>query len=76
MAISLVLGIFCLTNSFTEMKEYKKEVSNLEVVEKEVIMNDVFNFLGSSNGVSEEQLLNVFDKYQKTQFLGYFPQDN
>lgn len=53
MVISLVLGIFFLTNSITEMKEYKKEVSNLEVIEKEVIMNDVFNVLGSSNGVLE-----------------------
>lgn len=77
--ISLVLGIFFLTNSITEMKEYKKEVNNLDVVdqEKEVIMNDVFNVLGSPNGVSvqeEEQLLNVFDKYQeKLNFLAIFP---
>ncbi|WP_338566867.1 hypothetical protein [Peribacillus frigoritolerans] len=72
-----MLGIFFLTNSITGIKEYNKEVSNLEVVEKEVIMNDVFNVLGSSNGVSEreeEQLLNVFDKYQKKlNFLAIFP---
>lgn len=80
MVISLVLGIFFLTNSITEMKEYKKEVSNLEVIEKEVIMNDVFNVLGSSNGVlewEEEQLLNVLDKYPKNSISWLFsPQDN
>lgn len=77
--ISLVLGIFFLTNSIMEMNEYKKEVNELETVENEKkgIMTDVFDILGSSNRVSkkeEEQLLQVFNKYQnKLSYLAIFP---
>ncbi|MEH7503743.1 zf-HC2 domain-containing protein [Neobacillus drentensis] len=77
--IALLLGIIFLAHSIMEIKEYKKEVNNLKVVEqeKEVIMNDVFNVLGASNGIAEqeeEQLLHVFDKYQdKLNLMAVFP---
>ncbi|MGE7602546.1 zf-HC2 domain-containing protein [Peribacillus sp. NPDC097675] len=77
--ISLVLGIFFLTNSIAEMKEYKQELRKYDVVdkEKEGITTDVFHILGSSNSVSKqekEQLLHIFDKYQdKLSYLSIFP---
>jgi hypothetical protein len=75
--IALLLGIVFLTNSVMEVKKYKKEVRYLAIVdkEKEVIMNDVFNVLNSSNGISNhEQLLKVFNKYKdKLNYLAIFP---
>lgn len=77
--LSLALVIIFLIHSTMEMKEYQQELAKLEVVdkEKEIIMTDVFDIIGSSYSVSEEdekQLLQVFDKYQdKLSYLAVFP---
>lgn len=77
--IFLVLGFFFFTSSLSEVKEFNKEVKQLEVVEqeKETIMNDVFDVLDTSNKVTEkekEQLLDVFKKYQdKLNLVAVFP---
>ncbi|WP_413305431.1 zf-HC2 domain-containing protein [Bacillus sp. 1P10SD] len=77
--ISLGLGICFLANSMVKQKEYKAEVTKLEMVEQEKadIMEDVFHILGSSNEVTkleEEQLLEVFNKYkEKLHLLAIFP---
>jgi hypothetical protein len=77
--ISLGLGICFLANSIVKQKEFKDEVTKLEMVgqEKADIMEEVFHILGSSNEVTnleKEQLLEVFKKYKgKLHLLAVFP---
>jgi len=76
--ISLVFGFVFLIHSVMEFSEYKEEVNKLDVVdqEKEAIMDDVFNVLGSSTEVTEKeekQLATVFKKYnEKLNLLAVF----
>ncbi|MEH7749299.1 zf-HC2 domain-containing protein, partial [Neobacillus drentensis] len=76
--ISLVFGFVFLIHSVMKFSEYKEEVNKLEVVdqEKEAIMDDVFNVLGSSTEVTEKeekQLATVFKKYnEKLNLLAVF----
>lgn len=55
--ISLMFGFVFLIHSAMKFSEYKEEVNKLEVVdqEKEAIMDDVFNILGSSSEVTEKE---------------------
>jgi hypothetical protein len=76
---SLLFGFIFLIHSILNFSEHKEEVTKLEVVEqeKEAIMDDVFQILGSSTEVTEKeekQLLTIFKKYnKKLNLLAAFP---
>ncbi|MQR95882.1 permease prefix domain 1-containing protein [Fictibacillus phosphorivorans] len=64
----LVLSAIFFITSYTKANNYKEEVDQLKVVEeeKEIIMNDVFDVLDTSNEVGDKErydLLDVFNKY-------------
>ncbi|OIK12623.1 permease prefix domain 1-containing protein [Bacillus sp. MUM 13] len=77
--IFLLLGIFFLFTSFSEVKQHNEDINNIKVAEqeKDTIMNDVFDVLDTSNKVTEkekEQVLGVFKKYQdKLNLVAVFP---
>ncbi|WP_070119315.1 permease prefix domain 1-containing protein [Bacillus marinisedimentorum] len=79
--IFLVVGIFFLISSISEVKEHNEMVNQLEIVEeeKEIIMNEVFDKLDASNDITEqetERLFEVFNNYQeKLSLLAVFPRN-
>lgn len=66
--VFLVLSAIFFITSYSKADDYKEEVDQLKVVEeeKEIIMNDVFDVLDTSNEVGDKErydLLDVFNKY-------------
>ncbi|MBN3553908.1 hypothetical protein JYA63_06515 [Fictibacillus nanhaiensis] len=64
----LVLSAIFFITSYSKANAYKEELDQLQVVEeeKEIIMNDVFDVLDTSNEVGDKErydLLDVFNKY-------------
>ncbi|WP_416729879.1 permease prefix domain 1-containing protein [Fictibacillus sp. JL2B1089] len=66
--VFLVLSAIFFITSYSKADDYKEEVDQLQIVEeeKEIIMNDVFDVLDTSNEVGDKErydLLDVFNKY-------------